>query len=151
MARSAFGEAYPLHRGFDGLGNSGFVEMVAPPQPAARIDGEVAGGEHILPPPIACRVFVLALQSIRQIHLAATGAQVLFMGEAFSGQVFLQRGNHTFRQDRESIFKAFPIADGDLFHRKIHILDPQPEGLHQAQATSVEQFDDECATSRCGT
>ena len=55
-------------------------------------------------------------------------------------QMFPQRPLDPSGQQASPVLAALAIAHGDGISRKIEILDPQTQGLHQAQATAIHQL-----------
>jgi hypothetical protein len=63
-------------------------------------------------------------------------------------EMALQRLVDAVGQHGHPIVGALALADGDLVHGKIDVLDPQPQALHQPQARAIEQTGHE--PRRCG-
>lgn len=59
------------------------------------------------------------------------------------GNLFLQRANEMFRQDRYAIFGALALANDDLATLDFDVLHPKPQTLEQPQAASVEHRGDQ--------
>jgi len=68
-----------------------FVKVMPPDMAAARIPGEVVGGEDVLPNPCERRVRVLAGQSVRHLDLVHVPCLVGFVQHKTLGQPLSQR------------------------------------------------------------
>ncbi len=54
-----------------------------------------------------------------------------------------QRGRQRVGQHRHPVLETFPLAHEDLAARKVHILHPQAQTLHDAHAGAAEQPQDQ--------
>lgn len=55
-------------------------------------------------------------------------------------QVVLEQRDQRRGKGREAILLAFPGPDGELLHRIVDMLDPQPDGFHDPQPAPVEEL-----------
>src|SRR5919106_6027734 len=77
----------------DGLVDDTGVNVMATGDTRTRVDGNVPGGEDILPTPFLGGIRILPSQSMGQVDLAMPLSQVLLMQRLDPGQVVLeQRG-----------------------------------------------------------
>jgi len=76
---------------------------------------------------------------VRQVHPAQSAGQVARVQQAHLRQLAQQRFAQRARKHRHPVLAALAIADGQLVALQVHVLDPQPRALHQAQPAAVEQ------------
>ena len=105
-----------------------------------RVYGDVPGGEDILPTPFFGSIRILPSQSMGQVDLAMPLRQVLLMQRLDPDQVVLEQRGECGGKGGEPVPVALARADGQLLHLKIDVLDPDPDGFHDAQAAPIEQF-----------
>ena len=67
-------------------------------------------------------------------------SQVLLMQRLDPGQVALEQRGERGGKGGEPVLVTLTRTDGQLLHLEIDVLDPDPDGFHDAQATPVEQF-----------
>jgi len=108
-----------------------------------REDFTLTTQEDILPRPFACGIRILPRQRPRQVHFAVTCSKVLVVQRLHPCQMTFQRGGERVGQHRHPVLETFPFAHEDLAARKVDILHPQTQTLHDAHAGAVEQPQDQ--------
>jgi len=68
-----------------------------------------------------------------QVDLAIALSQILLMQRFHPGQVVLEQRGERGGKGGEPVFVALARTDGQLLHLKSEILDPEPDGFHDAQ------------------
>jgi len=102
-------------------------------------DGEIVGGEDILPRPFAGCVRIFPVQGAGKINGAAAVREVLVVEFLNPGEVRLQRAAESLREDGNAFPHTLALSNGNLPISKIDILDAQPETFEQAQTAPVEE------------
>jgi len=67
-------------------------------------------------------------------------AQVTLVDQPCTLQMIFDRGDDGFREQRDAIFGAFPIAHGQVALIKIDVFDAQAHAFRDAQPAAVEQL-----------
>ena len=124
-----------LHRLLD----ERLAQVMAALLPAARVDGALCGGEHVLPSPRIPGLRVLARERGREVDLAAALLEILAVQPPHAGEVGAQRLGEHVGQHRMPIPRPFALAHQDLRVLEVDVLDAQAQRLHQAQPRAVEQ------------
>ena len=115
------------------------LHVMATHHPRARIDRQAGRREDVLPHPFPTRGRILAIQRIAQIYLAMAGGQVLAVEFANPLEMLAQGRRHARRQHRHAILEALAVAHQDFAAFEPHVLHPQPQAFHDAQAGAIEQ------------
>ncbi len=138
----AFGDASGTDSGGDGLLNAAGVEVVPLDDKGTGVDGEVTGGEEVLPFPggICSGVFAgqsggqgdrdIGVSLIEAAHLVEVGTEAL--------EELLVVG-----QEVHAVTVGLGVAYGDEVILKVKVLDAQAEGFQEAEAATVEEAGDE--------
>ena len=148
------GEGVPQHMGGDVFGDACFaggltdgfldaagVQVVAAEQAAARVGGEVFGGEEVLPFPTACRGGVFAFQSVGEGDPLPAGVfQVAGVNAARPLNLDFEVGLEGFGEQGGAVFVAFAAAHEDVVVFEVDILDAEAEGFGEAQPAAVEEL-----------
>ncbi len=113
------------------------MDMLASDFAGSRVNRENPGGEHVLPGPIGCSLWVFSVQGIGQIDCPMAFVQVGFMQPFAPGQVLLQCRFDGYRKSGHPVFCAFSIADDNLALLEIEVFDAKPDSLHNAETPSV--------------
>src|SRR5262245_15507788 len=127
----------------DGFVDDAGVNVMATGDTGMRVDGDVPGGEAILPAPFLGGMRILSSQSMGQVDLAMPLRQVLLMQCLDPGQALLEQRDTYGGKGGEAVLVALARVDGQLLHLQIDVLAPDPDGFHDAQAALVEQFDNQ--------
>jgi len=83
---------------------------------------------------------VFPSQRTGPVDLAMPRRQVLLMPCLDPGQVVLEHRGERGRNGGEPVLVALARTDGQWLDLNIDVLDPGPDGFHDAQAAPVEQF-----------
>lgn len=62
--------------------------------------------------------------------------------------MLLEQGDQAVGQHRHPVLLAFAVEDDDRPPREFEVLDPQPQALHQSQATAVEELGHQLVRAR---
>ena len=95
------------------------------------------------PAPRERRARVLALERIGQPHAGDAVGAVLPPQLPRLAQLRLQRRNERRRQHDDAVLAALAFAHDDRAALELDVLDAQPQPLHQAHASAVEQLGEE--------
>ncbi len=115
------------------------IEMMAALGTGFPVAPPLLLGEHPLPRPLPIGVWVLPGQGIGHQHTAPASLQVTVMQAANPQQMLLQCWHQTHGQQGNPVLPPLSVAHGDLPPLEVDILDPQPQGLHQPQATAIQE------------
>ncbi len=55
-------------------------------------------------------------------------------------QMVLERNNKALGKHSDAVLHALTVADDDQVLGKVHVLDPQADAFHQAEARTIEQL-----------
>lgn len=139
VAARPLGDASPTENILDRPLQDRLVQVVLAPLAGDAIDVGPRSGEHPLPPPLPARVGILPRAGVRQFDQVrpALDLQPVLSphGREVSFEVGLDRG----RQHRDAVLLAFGAAHDKLVRHEVHILDPQPGTLEEAQPGPVHQ------------
>jgi len=115
------------------------INMVAANNAGFWFRGELAGGKHELPAPLATRATILPRQRIGQPHVAVTRSEIALMQRAHAAKMRLQRRDQLLGQHRHSILAALAVAHQDLPVGEIQVLDAQHQHFNLPQPRPVQQ------------
>ncbi len=124
----------------DGFVDDAGVNVMATGDTGTRVYGDVPGGEDILPTPFLGGMRSLPSQRMGQVDLAMPLSRILLMQRLDPGQVVLEQRGERGGNGGEPVLVALARTDGQWVHLNIEVLDPDPDGFHDAQAATVEQF-----------
>jgi len=68
--------------------------------------------------------------------------QILIMQYFYIFQMVAQRVNQRFRQQHQTVFKTFAIANQDFLAGKINVFNTQAQALHDSHAGAIKQIGD---------
>jgi hypothetical protein len=135
-AARAFVETYRLDRFSDRFLRAALAQVMAAGEARSGVCGEVAGGEDVLPAPIA---EILFLESRGQIDGAVATFEILPVDGLDAPDVFLEGFDEAIGKHSDVVDRAFAVADGNLTMVKVEVDDAQAQGLDQPQAGAIEQ------------
>src|SRR5215831_2104708 len=115
------------------------INVVSSCLAAAGINGSFSCGEDVLPGPLPARALIFPFESIRQIYLAKTICQILFMHRLNLEQMSLQPFGASVRQHGDSVLCPLPVPHRDLTICEIEVFNPQSYTFHESQSRPVEQ------------
>jgi hypothetical protein len=142
VGADAFGEARSARSSPYGLVDDAGVDVVAACDAGSWILGKVTRRKYVLPAPLFAGMRKLAGQPVRQKDFAVTLSQVLLVESLDFGQVALKKRSQAGWIGGDSVLVSFAGTHGDLLHSKVHVFDPEPNGLHDPQAAAIEEFGD---------
>lgn len=139
MGCRSLGEARPAD-GFDhGALQHGFVQVMTAALARGAVAIDPGSREHPLPDPLRAGVWILTREGPRQLDPTGAAPQVGLMLALHPLQVLAEGGLGHGRQDGDAILGALPVADDDLVHREVDVLDAQAAAFEQAQPGAVER------------
>ena len=124
------GEARPADGLDHGALQHGLVQVMAAALARGAVDVEPGGRKGPVPRPLAAGVRVLAGKGPRQLDLVGAARQVGLVLALHPVQVL---GEGAF--DHGASLGALAVADDDLVHPEVEILDSQAAAFEEAQAT----------------
>src|SRR5215831_3147758 len=80
---------------------------------------------------------------MRQVHRPMTLGQILLMQRFDPDEMVLEERDERGGKGRETVLIPLAGADGELLHGTVNVLDAEPDGFHNAQATAVQHFCDQ--------
>src|SRR5438132_11945457 len=105
-------------------------------------------GEHILPAPFLCRVWILSGKRVRQVNLAGSRCQIALVQKLYSLQMCRQLRLHSRWQYGNAILESFAVAHQDLVLLEEQVLHSEPDALHQTHSCAVQEPHHETDCSR---
>jgi len=99
---------------------------------AARVNRAPAGGKDILPTLLTAGTGVLPCKHKRQIHLAKTFCQVLFVQDLDLFHMLSEWLGDGLWKHGDTILLPLAVAHQDLAVSKVDIFDTEADALHQA-------------------
>src|SRR3989442_6076350 len=115
------------HRHLDVLVDYAGFHMMATGDTSTRVDGDVPGGEDILPAPLRGGIPILPSQRMGKVDCPMALRQILLMQGFDPGEVVLKERDERRGKGRETVLIAFSRTDGQLFHGIINVLDSEPD------------------------
>ena len=124
----------------DGFVDDAGINMMTACDTRTGVYGEVPGGEDILPAPLLGGMGILPIQRMGQVDLTMALSQILLVPRPDPGQVILEQRRERSGNGGEPVLVALTRTDGQWLQLEIDVLDPEPDGFHDAQAAPVEEF-----------
>ena len=115
------------------------VEVVAAALGGRLVDVDAARREDPLPGPVAVGVRVLAGEGVGQGDEAGGAGEVISVLGADALEVGAQGLGQAAGQDGDAVLAALAVVHGELEAEEVHVLDPEPAALEQAQAGAVHE------------
>ncbi len=116
-------------------------DVVAAGLSTTRIEGEFGHGEDGLPRPGTGGPGVFAVEGEGEMDGSEAAGEIALVELADAGEMDLERGVQTDRQEGDSLAHAFAFADADLVVAEIDVFDPEAQDLEEAETTAVEEVD----------
>jgi len=142
-AGDGFGDAGQLGCFSDGSLGAAFAEVVAAGFAGAGVNGEVAGGEDVLPGPVAVGVGVSASECGREVDVAVARFQVALVDHSDAAQVFSKGLDEAFREYGDAGYFSGGVAHVDLAMVEVEVPDAEAQAFDQPEAGAEYEFDDE--------
>ncbi len=125
------------HRGLHGPLDEGLIDMMAALLAGGRIPPALLLGKDPLPAPRGSRIRILPRQRVGHGHAPVPISQIPLMDLARADEMFLQRPLQGFGQHRRPILEALAMPHDDLAGGEVHVVNPQPQVLHQTEPGAV--------------
>ena len=132
------------HGGLDGPGKPFFIQVMTLDHARARIGRQRGRGKDPEPPPALPQLRILGLKRMRHLDTRTARCPVLFPQLPSHGNLPPQRRSERLGQHDHPILVALGLAHDDHIAIELHVLDTQPNRLHQTHAGAVQQPCDEC-------
>ena len=115
------------------------ADVVAAGEAGARVEGGGAGGEDPLPVERPAGAGVLAVEGVGQGDAGQVCGQVVLVEQSDALELAGEWLAEGLGEHGDAVLRPFAVADGDLAHLKVHVLDSEADAVHEAQAGAVEQ------------
>lgn len=143
MATDSLRDPEILRRFPDRPSDDGLMKMMPTNLTRPRIDSSRSGREDVLPVPIALHPCQLAIEGRRDIDVAVSISEVLFVVLLDHDEMVFEATSHAIGEHRDPILVAFGIMDSYMGEIEVDVFDPQAKALEDPHSSSVEHEDDE--------
>jgi hypothetical protein len=131
----------------DGSLDDGLVEVVAAGLSGAGVKVGAGRGEEPLPGPRAGGVRVLEVESVGELDVSRSVAEVGLVLGVDLAQVRAELGDETRREGGDAVPSAFAVSEEDLAAVEVEVLDSKGGALEEAKSRSIEERGDEARSS----
>jgi hypothetical protein len=138
MGAAGLRQTGTVDRSLEGLVEAAGVNTVPACDTNTRGYREGPGGEDIRPGPLLGDMGILPIQRMGQVDFTTPLRKGLQMPRLDPGQVVLAQRRQGGRNGGASVLLRLPRTPRQLGHLSVEVLDPEPDGSHEAQAALIE-------------